>query len=400
MSILILNRVSNNTAPYYEWLHEQGVPLVLLCDSVRRGRVDERYDHVEFFDDWKQNGNIERRAHELHSQYHFTALVANSESDIVRAAQLREQLHLPGQLSASALAFRDKVSMKSHLQRVGVSVPTFRPVTNPWDVITFRDEQGFPFVLKPRMGMGSENTFVVETPEDLERALAVTAFQDYEVETFVDGDMYHIDGVWADHEIKFWAVSKYLNGCLAYQDGQFLGSLLLDPTTALSRALRDMTERILGALPDPIACAFHCEIFVDDRGRLTLCEIASRTGGGRVIPTIHHAYRYNLLEHSVLGQVGQPLTRIEKPRPTVYAGFSLMPPRPGTLVSLPAEAPFDFVLEYLTNAAAGDTFGGARRSVDHFVSCIVTGSSPAEVEERLVTVAEWVNEATEWEDVQ
>ena len=64
-----------------------------------------------------------------------TAVFARAEADVIRAAQLRDLLDLPGQRTASALAFRDKVVMKDHLVGGPVEVPPtgrwIRP-TPPW----------------------------------------------------------------------------------------------------------------------------------------------------------------------------------------------------------------------------------------------------------------------------
>lgn len=395
MSILILNRYSNNTAPYFEWLEHLNEPIVMLCDEIRKGLVDERYDHLEFFSNWRRNGNIEKRAIELNEVYNFRVVIAFSESDIVRAAKLREILNIPGQDINSAYAFRNKVIMKTYLKDTEIKVPRFSEVSHPNDLIRFCTENSFPLVYKPIDGAGSQNTYVLKSWQNVNEALKDTAFESFEVEEFIEGDMYHIDGVWYKNKMLFVSSSKYLNGCMAFHDKQYLGSYILSENNPLNRKLIRSTQLILELLPSEFIFPFHCEIFVTPNNELYFCEIASRAGGARVVQTNEKLFNYNILKESLLAQCESVKDYISK-KPQNTAGWILIPPQKGKLVDIPEELPFPNVLEYKLNAKLGDLFEDANRSVDHIVSVILSGDNEDDIISNLDKAALWINKNTKW----
>jgi hypothetical protein len=395
MSILVLNRYSNNTAPYFEWLKHLNEPIVMLCDEVRKGLVDERYDHLEFFTNWRRNGNVEKRAIELHKKYKFKTLIAFSESDIIRAAKLREVLNINGQDSKSAEAFRNKVIMKTYLKDTNINVPRFRRVNHPNDLIEFCTENNFPVVYKPIDGAGSQNTYVLKSWGNVNDALEDTAFESFEVEEFIDGEMYHIDGVWHKNKMLFVSASKYLNGCLAFHEEQYLGSYILSDKNPINEKLIEATQLVLESLPSEFTFPFHCEIFVTPNNELYFCEIASRAGGARVVQTNEKLFNYNILKESLLAQCETAKNYILK-TPKNTAGWFLVPPLKGKLVDIPDKLPFPNVLEYKLNAKLGDSFEDANRSVDHIASVILSGESEKDIVSSLDKVAVWLNQHTKW----
>ncbi|MEK5071624.1 ATP-grasp domain-containing protein [Sporosarcina sp. FSL K6-1508] len=401
MSILILNRFSDNSAKYYEWLKDLNEPIVMLCDEVRRDLIDTRYDEQYYFSNWRTNGNLESIAIELHSKYNFKRIISFSETDLIRAAMLRELLGVHGQNVKSAKAFRDKVFMKQILKEKGIRVPKFKKVEHPADLLNFCTENGFPVVYKPVDGAGSENTEILYTWEDVKHALISTAFKPFQVEEFIEGDMYHIDGLWNNEKIEFLVASKYINGCLAYKEDKYLGSFILDEDNILHNRLLKYTSEVMEALPSPPACPIHAEVFVTPEGKLYLCEIASRAGGARVVETINRLFNFHILKEATLAQCSINYIQKEKKRSHLNsAGWALVPPKNGMLKKMPASIEHEKVIEFLCNAKVGDRFNNASKSVDHILSVIVCGQNENEVEKNINESVSWLNENTLWESVE
>ncbi|MGN7281389.1 ATP-grasp domain-containing protein [Bacillus altitudinis] len=400
MSILILNRYSNDTAPYFEWLSHLNQPIVMLCDEVRKNLVDKRYKHLEFFKNWRRNGNVERRAIELHKEYKFQLIIALSESDIIRAAKLREVLHINGQDLKSAEAFRDKVIMKGYIKKTELRVPKFRKINHPNDLIEFCLLNNFPVVYKPVDGAGSQDTYVLNSWSNLHEALEDTAFRSFEVEDFIDGEMYHIDGVWHKNKMLFVSTSKYVNGCLAFHEDKYLGSYVLSNKNPMNKRLIQSTQQILEALPSEFTFPFHCEIFVTSNNEMVFCEIASRAGGARVVQTIEKLFNYNILKESLLAQCDAikkyTSKKFTKNGLVNTAGWLLIPPHNGRLIEIPNKLPFPNVMEYRLNSKIGDFFQEADRSVDHIASVILKGENETDITSSLDKVALWINEHTKW----
>lgn len=398
MSILIINRMSQRTAAYHKWLHGLKEPLVMICDETRRGQIEEGYDEVHFLANWRANGNLERIAAELHERYQFRVILNYSESDMERVARLRERLGVPGQTLESATAFRNKVRMKEILKQGGVRVPEFREVLHPLDLVEFCEQHGFPAVYKPIDGAGSEQTYILRDWVEVHEALETTAFRPFEVETFVEGEMHHVDGVRIGQETPFITASKYLNDCLAFREARYLGSVLLEEGAELRQRLIDFTKKVLDLLPAPEAFPFHAEVFVQPNGELVFCEIACRAGGGRVVDMNAHAYGCHLLHQASLANCGLP--HAGTPRLREYAGWLLIPPQEGELVALPPRPQGPWIVDYQVHAKAGERYDGARRSIDHYVSVVVSGKDPNEVQERIQAVAEWIETRTTWKRVR
>lgn len=134
-SVLVFVDSDYADTPYDKWSAEAGVRPSLLV-SARRYPQYRHIPGARSFTAYATGGEVERAALAGAPE----VVVARSEADVLRAARLREVLGVPGQDFASALAFRDKVLMKSLLRERGVSVPEFAPVRIPLDLFAFLRE--------------------------------------------------------------------------------------------------------------------------------------------------------------------------------------------------------------------------------------------------------------------
>jgi hypothetical protein len=74
---------------------------------------------------------------------------------------------------------------------------------------------------------------------------------DLEVKTYVEGDMYHIDGLVLDGEGQFCWPFKYINGCKALQSQGFNSSCLLVDSNPLTVSLIHYIKKVLSLLTTP-----------------------------------------------------------------------------------------------------------------------------------------------------
>jgi hypothetical protein len=393
LSILILNR--NAPYPFESWLEELDEDQVILTTQKRAKNITASY--VEGFSNYEENGCIEVRAIELDQKFNFNTLIATSEFDIYRAAKIREYLGINGQGIESAMAFRDKVVMKNILHEKGIEVPPFKQIDTSTDIYEFVSKHNFPIVVKPRDGSGSEEVKVLDTYEDLMKYLQFNNMKNYEVEKFIEGDMYHIDGLVINGEIKFLWPSKYINGCLSHQEGNYNASYLLAENVPIFNRLIQLTMDILMALPTPDNTAFHAEIFHTLDDRLVFCEIASRRGGGYIAETIEHAFGIGLTKLTVQSQCGIKVNLPKaRNKPRVMCGFLLIPAKSGKLKKIPNSSEENWVVKQEILANPGDIFNSSKSSLDTIASFLIEGKSEKEVQERIKFIVEWFNSNTEW----
>ena len=135
-SVLVFAKTPHSKTPYDQWLEGSGFePIILTTREYAPGYA--HLPQVHAFDDYDTNQLVDKTALRLARAHQVTAVFARAEADVVRAAQLRELLGLPGQHTASALAFRDKVVMKDHLAGGPVEIPVYREVDSAYTALRF-----------------------------------------------------------------------------------------------------------------------------------------------------------------------------------------------------------------------------------------------------------------------
>ncbi|WP_309893120.1 ATP-grasp domain-containing protein [Archangium sp.] len=397
MAIIIINRSRYNKTPYDVLFQPLANEPILLITEYLEG-FEGKFPVVERIERFRRNGNVELRALELGQQHPITHVVATSEYDLLRAAQLREHFGIGGQGVASAMAFRDKVLMKELASKV-VDVPRNRRITSVLDIHEFIQSVGYPVVIKPVDGAGSLNTFVLKDRSDLVRFLDRCELWGYEIEEFVKGQMYTVDGLYHRGEVVLSWTSRYVNDCLSFHQGIQASMVQLADGHPLQPRLNEFVARLFREMPMPELTTFHAEVFHTEADRLVLCEVASRTGGGAINELGLHRFGFNM-HHAWIKAQGGLLDDVLQFRSTPKAelfGFAQVPPRVGTLVGLPEQLPFDWVAEYLPEAVLGKKFEGLAESSDKVAVVVVRGATEEEVVKRMSVATEWMNQNCRWE---
>lgn len=381
--------------PYSEWLAELGKPLVLFTTS--RDADEGRYTHVERFASFDADGLTELRALELAKTFRFTRVFAQSEHDLIRAAELREWLGLPGQSLESALAFRDKVRMKIRARAGGIPTPEFAALERPLDLIRFAAQHGYPCVVKPRYGAGARGVVILRSEDDVRQFLQQPLPAQFMVESFDGAPLYHVDGLAEENELIFGSVTRYFGTCVSYQHGGSCGGVLLHHDRPLARRLLELTAALLRAMPRTPDLVFHAEFFADENGHARLCEIAARPGGSRSTDPASLVYGIDFYEQWVRRSFGLPVA-LPEPRPWLAAGSLLVPPRRAWLRFAPESVPFDWVADYRLNAAIGQRCDEPAFSGANVASFLVTGGDTAQVQSRIETLDAWFREQLQWDE--
>ncbi|MNJ49827.1 argininosuccinate lyase [compost metagenome] len=314
---------------------------------------------------------------------------------MLKAARLREQLQLVGQHGASARAFRDKIFMKQ-LAQTCIRIPKFRKIHDVMDVISFIEGNNYPVVIKPIDSAGSVDVQVIHEEQQLVDILEAGLGPNLEIEEYIEGEMYHVDGIFSGTQLLLSHPSRYINGCMAFHEDKYLGSVMLQPGELFNR-LNHSVEAVLKILPTPDhAISFHAEFFITNSDEIVLCEIASRVGGGDIVEALEFATGVNILRESIRAQCGAPVNCT--PSQDRLAGWMLIPARNGVLKSIETKPPFEWVLECTVKPDhIGKTFDQASSSVDSIATLLVEGQDENQLQERLNEVYEWMQCHIVWE---
>lgn len=395
MAILILNRFSQSLGHYEEWL--QGIPEKVLFFTSSTTASQYHFDNQSVFEHFRSNWNVELEAIRLFEHRPFHTIIALDEAEILRAARLREYLGLNGQNVESATAYRDKTVMKTLLQKGGIRVPQFARATSSLDIIGFVNTHGFPVIIKPVDGMASRKVTVVQDEGELKEFFRAVPDEPLDIEEFVEGDMYTVDGLIVDHHLAFYSASKYDHGCLSHLSNKTVMYHLLDSGSDYYRTLGLFIQRVIEVLPSPRYSSFHAEVFIKPDGELVLCEIGSRTGGAQLGTAVNTAYGVDLDGTSVRLQVLRPNEKPHFPaQHRTLSGGVFLPQRKGTLVSIPDAFPFDWVMSYVPWGSPGKTFSAPQSSIDCVGSIVVEGATEEVVTMRLNEALNWFETHVVW----
>jgi carbamoylphosphate synthase large subunit len=268
---------------------------------------------------------IEKRVEEIISKHGIPkAFIAPYEHATLPAAILREKYNVQGTSVATATLCRNKVKMKAFLRNKGISCPLFmelRQDTPKESIKDFCSSINSKIVLKPQSQAASEGISIFNTSEE-----ALDYFNkngipnNYEIEEFIDGTLYHFDGVIREKEIIFFSASEYSTNCYNYVYKKIpMASIIVDDKDKFNK-FYNFTKKILREINLENG-VFHLEAFLKPDESLIFLEIANRFGGAGVVPLIKTVYGVNLAKELILSDVLES-SEIKSPIKTIDFAFS------------------------------------------------------------------------------
>ena len=223
-------------------------------------------------------------------------VVALDDYDVETAADLREHFRLPGIGASQARFFRDKLAMREQAQRQGLPVPAFVPIFHHGRVHEYMQQVPGPWVLKPRSEASSMGIKMIHHPDELWQAVEVLGDRRsfYLLEKFLPGDVFHVDSVVWDGEVRFAAASRYgLPPMAVYHGGGVFASSTLPHGGDDERALQVLNRQLVAAMGMGRGVTHAEFIRSDEDGRFYFLEVAARVGGAGVDKLVEHATNVN-----------------------------------------------------------------------------------------------------------
>jgi biotin carboxylase len=208
------------------------------------------------------------------------------------AADLREQLGVPGMSLDTARGFRDKELMKERVEAAGLRVPHHARASSADEVRTAAARIGFPLIIKPIAGAGSADTFRCDDAAGLEAALLRTQHvKELSVEEFIDGDEFTFDTVCIDGEPAYWNVAWYRPRPLVSRTNEWVSPqvvVLRHPEQAELGAGVELGRGVLRALRMGTGYT-HMEWYRKANGEVVFGEIGARPGGARLVDQMNYS---------------------------------------------------------------------------------------------------------------
>lgn len=321
MRLLIVNRWDDEFADYGRYVDHVRHDVAYVTVETHRPLIPAGTGHVEVVDDPDDDDAVVAAAQACaKAMGPFDSVLALSEFNLLTAARVREALSAPGPDVEATLLLRDKAPMKDAVRAAGLRVPEFRPVATAEDVAAFARDHG-AVVVKPRTGAASVGCVVLPAGADPVRELAGRDLSGHEVEEYLDGPIWHVDGLISEGVPLFAVASRYTGTCYRFGLGEPLASVV--HTGPAAERVTDFAVRCLHALGH-LRGTFHLEVIEHPQG-LAFLEVGARVGGGEIPFVMRDVYGVDLIGDWIRLELGEAPLTVPGPPIEEYAGFLMLP---------------------------------------------------------------------------
>ncbi|WP_179338884.1 ATP-grasp domain-containing protein [Winogradskyella ludwigii] len=256
----------------------------------------EFIDDTYYIEEWNQEDVAKGIAYKFRT-IKFDRFVALDDFDVEKVALLREHFRMPGMGRTTAHYFRDKLAMRMKALEEGVNVPEFTDLFNNDTINDYADRVSPPWLIKPRMEASATGIKKIHSKDELWQVVNELGDErdNYLVEQFAPGDVYHVDGLNVDGKVVFSRVSKYLDTPFEVaHGGGIFRSASSKIGSKIEKGLQKMNAEVMNAFGMQFG-ASHTE-FIQSKatGELFFLETSSRVGGANLAEMVEYASGVNL----------------------------------------------------------------------------------------------------------
>jgi biotin carboxylase len=316
------------------------------------------------------HADIRKGAAALARRERIDRIVALDDFDVELAAMLREHLFIPGMGETTGRAFRDKLAMRRRARAAGIPCPEFVHVLNTEAIQEWIGRIPPPWVMKPRAQAAAIGIRKIHSADDLWRAIDETgdSFAEYVLEQFVPGDVFHVDSIVYERQVRFAVASRYNTPPMAVaHEGGIFATRTLAPSDPLSVALLESNARVLTSF-GLVRGASHTEFIRAHSGEWYFLETSARVGGAFIVDVVEAATGINLWREWAKVEIAGEGGAYQPPPPKALAG--------GIVLSLAKQ-------EYPDTSAYTDPEITVRIRKAHHAGLIVTSPSGERVAQLL-----------------
>jgi biotin carboxylase len=278
---------------------QTGVPVTLLTVEKLR-HADWPWDslsQVHFMpDNFDHLDEALAFVTRLFRHNNYGRVVALDEFDLDLAALVREHLRLPGMGQTATRFFRDKLAMREGALRGGIAVPQFSSVANHHALWDFMEKVPGPWLLKPRSSASAIGIKKIANQQEIWPVLEQLSDEasHHLLESFVPGEVFHVDAIWWHGELKFAAAHKYGRPPMqTMHEGGVFTTRTLDREGEEAKALFAIHAQTIAAL-GTVTGVTHTEfIRAHADGRFYFLETAARVGGAYIAEVVEFAAGVN-----------------------------------------------------------------------------------------------------------
>jgi biotin carboxylase len=281
---------------------EQGCRVLLLTSKSLENAEwpKEAIDEIFYMPDKNKEWNMRDVIYGvsfLARKEKIDRIVALDDFDVERAAALREHLRVPGMGDTTARYFRDKLAMRMRAQEIEIPVPEFIHILNHEDINKFAERVPFPYMIKPRLLAGAYGLKKVHNKEEMWNRINHLGDEQsfFLMERFVQGNIYHVDSIIYEHEVRFAIASQY--GKPPFEvahEGRVFTSRTIERGSKKEQQLLELNEKLLKGF-GILRGVSHTEFIESESdGKFYFLETSARVGGANLSELVFAASGINL----------------------------------------------------------------------------------------------------------
>lgn len=341
---------------------------------------DERYHSLLLFDYLKTN-NLYNILEGVHKATPIDAIITLTEKALPLVTKASEYLGLKCTPSEVIELIHDKSKMRTFLSSFDdYSIPFSQPST-PEDLIKFSENYGFPFIVKPQSGVGSQGVHKINKASDLS---LIKSYSDLIAEQYILGDEYSVECFSFNGKSELISITeKKLLGGENSVNFTEVGHCI---PAAISDRKRKHIESYVSKFLDIIGLKdgpSHTEIKVEN-DTIRIIETHNRIGGDRISSLVKLSTGIDLVELSILW----PLNMCKPIEETVSnqraASIRFFNPKVGKLTSIDGYNTVKHspdVVEIELHCQEGDTIKPIANSFNRYGFVIATGNNANQASE-------------------
>ncbi|MFF0133748.1 ATP-grasp domain-containing protein [Streptomyces mirabilis] len=224
------------------------------------------------------------------AELRIRAVVPAMEVSTHFADRIAELLKLPGNDHALATSRRDKAAMRKRAQQAGLSIPEFHVVNSPNEIASAALDIGFPAILKPTLGAGSQGVTLLPDAESLHDLNGLETHDAFDmpinqwlVERYIRGRQFSVNFYSFEGEHRLVDMWEFRQPDDRDYDFPIWDNLQIDASHPDWRRVEQYVREVLDAFGIWRGPS-HTEVKCSEDG-VYLLEVAARLPGGPMVGT-------------------------------------------------------------------------------------------------------------------
>jgi len=260
------------------------------------------------------------RLEERHAKSPFHAVICLLDIRLLAASRVAQRLGLKFLSPDVVKLTRNKTAVRARLKERGIAQPGFAQAASPAELIAALEKTGYPAIVKPSDGYGSESLFYLETADDLasvqeklfsdetgiDYGLGVRSNRLYSVEPYARGQLIGVD-VFSDGATR---LMLGINEKKMFPPPSFAIAGSCFPTANLDfQKVQAFAFSVLDALDFDFGAA-HIEIIAQD-GQFYLVEVNARLVSAQIPYQMAYAFERSIYADLIDLHLGVPVEQLE-----------------------------------------------------------------------------------------